>query len=72
MSPSLDILLAGSSPDPHLLVRGMELHGSPNPWKMFLTCGLAPEFHVLWDKGVGLRGGGGGVLAYPEMAAGLL
>lgn len=64
MSPSLDVLLAGPSPDPYLLRRGMEKHGSPKPWRTFLTCGLTSELHVLWDirervRGVAVEGGAG-------------
>lgn len=68
---SLDVLLAGSCPDPCLLGRGMERHGSPNTWRRLLTCGLTPELCVLWDMGAGLRHGHGRVLAHPELAAGL-
>lgn len=39
----------------------MEKHGSPKPWRTFLTCGLTPELHVLWDirdrvRGVAVEG----------------
>lgn len=58
--PSLEVLLAGPSPDPCLLGRGMEKHGSLKPWRRFLTFGLTPK--VLWDRGGGWLWRGAGTL----------